>query len=124
MGNSSSGSSPPSSRDDSAMFAKDGTTPRLYELAKVEPGQWPIVYSSAYNIGFLGMEKIHPFDSAKWGKVYKNLIGEIDVLLRKFVRLRNKCGFVAECPWPNLIFVANEQGVLDRLLAIKWHSCY
>ena len=59
------------------MFAQDGTTPRLYELAdEIEPHQWPIVYSSVYNIGFLGMEKIHPFDSAKWGKVYANLVGE------------------------------------------------
>ena len=80
MGNASSSSSSSSSgRDDSAMFAKDGTTPRLYELAKIEPGQWPVVYSSAYNIGFMGMEKIHPFDSAKWGKVYKNLVGEMDM---------------------------------------------
>ena len=71
MGNASS-----SPRDGSEMFAKDGTTPRLYELAKINDDQWPIVYSSVYNIGFMGMEKIHPFDSGKWGKVYKNLVGE------------------------------------------------
>ena len=76
MGNTASSPSS-SSADDSAMFAQDGTTPRLYELVdKIEPHQWPIVYSSAYNIGFMGMEKIHPFDSAKWGKVYANLVGE------------------------------------------------
>ena len=76
MGNTASSPSS-SSADDSAMFAQDGTTPRLYELAaKIEPHQWPIVYSSVYNIGFMGMEKIHPFDSAKWGKVYANLVGE------------------------------------------------
>ena len=83
MGNTSSSSSP---RDDSEMFAKDGATPRLYELAKIEPDQWPIVYSSVYNIGFMGMEKIHPFDSGKWGKVYKNLVGENDVFLRTYKR--------------------------------------
>ncbi|GCC40626.1 hypothetical protein chiPu_0024538, partial [Chiloscyllium punctatum] len=31
--------------------------------------QWPIVYSSDYNISFLGLEKLHPFDSGKWGKI-------------------------------------------------------
>ncbi|XP_040215309.1 histone deacetylase 11 isoform X2 [Rana temporaria] len=30
---------------------------------------WPIVYSSDYNITFIGLEKLHPFDSGKWGKV-------------------------------------------------------
>ena len=58
------------------MFADDKLTPRLYELAKIDPCQWPIVYSPVYNIGFLGLEKIHPFDSAKWGKIYKNLLGK------------------------------------------------
>ncbi|XP_067907897.1 histone deacetylase 11 isoform X3 [Heterodontus francisci] len=31
--------------------------------------QWPIVYSPDYNISFLGLEKLHPFDSGKWGKI-------------------------------------------------------
>lgn len=74
MGNASS-----SSVSQEEMFAEDGATPRLYELAtKIMPNQWPIIYSPVYNIGFMGMEKIHPFDSAKWGKVYKNLVGEGD----------------------------------------------
>ncbi|XP_026999758.1 histone deacetylase 11 isoform X2 [Tachysurus fulvidraco] len=29
----------------------------------------PIVYSPTYNITFLGLEKLHPFDAGKWGKV-------------------------------------------------------
>lgn len=68
MGNSSS------STDE--IFAEDGETPRLYALAKIKPHQWPVIYSPAYNIGFMGLEKIHPFDSGKWGKVYQNLVGE------------------------------------------------
>nr|XP_006817070.1 PREDICTED: histone deacetylase 11-like isoform X2 [Saccoglossus kowalevskii] len=36
----------------------------------VSDRQWPIVYSQDYNIGFLGLEKLHPFDAGKWGKVY------------------------------------------------------
>ncbi|XP_014452316.1 histone deacetylase 11 isoform X2 [Alligator mississippiensis] len=30
---------------------------------------WPIVYSPDYNITFMGLEKLHPFDAGKWGKV-------------------------------------------------------
>uniref|UniRef100_A0AAY4EFX3 Histone deacetylase 11 n=1 Tax=Denticeps clupeoides TaxID=299321 RepID=A0AAY4EFX3_9TELE len=29
----------------------------------------PIVYSPQYNITFMGLEKLHPFDAGKWGKV-------------------------------------------------------
>ena len=33
----------------------------------------PLVYSSDYNIGLLGIEKFHPFDTAKYRKVYKKI---------------------------------------------------
>ncbi|XP_022104034.1 histone deacetylase 11-like isoform X2 [Acanthaster planci] len=42
-------------------------------FVRVEDKQWPIVYSPDYNIGFLGLEKLHPFDSGKWGKVFNFL---------------------------------------------------
>ncbi|CAL9213408.1 unnamed protein product [Arabidopsis halleri] len=34
----------------------------------------PIVYSSAYDISFMGFEKLHPFDSTKWGRVFRFLV--------------------------------------------------
>ncbi|KAG8191873.1 hypothetical protein JTE90_019808 [Oedothorax gibbosus] len=37
--------------------------------------QLPIIYSSNYNIHFMGLEKLHPFDSAKWKKVFHFLEG-------------------------------------------------
>lgn len=43
---------------------------------KVKANQWPIVYSADYNIGFLGLERLHPFDSGKWGKVFQYLKGK------------------------------------------------
>lgn len=43
----------------------------LYIEAKIN--QWPIVYSDDYNIGFMGLERLHPFDSGKWGKVFQYL---------------------------------------------------
>ncbi|KAG8429770.1 hypothetical protein GDO86_019262, partial [Hymenochirus boettgeri] len=42
-------------------------TTHLY--SKVPASCWPIVYSAEYNITFMGLEKLHPFDSGKWGKV-------------------------------------------------------
>lgn len=38
-----------------------------------ERDKLPIVYSSAYNISFYGLEKVHPFDAGKWGKVFDGL---------------------------------------------------
>ncbi|CAH1401065.1 unnamed protein product [Nezara viridula] len=35
--------------------------------------KWPIVYSNHYNVRFYGIEKLHPFDSGKWGNIYHRL---------------------------------------------------
>lgn len=47
----------------------------LYE--EPPPGCWPIVYSPDYNITFMGLEKLHPFDAGKWGKVINFLKGKV-----------------------------------------------
>ncbi|KAK4745547.1 hypothetical protein SAY87_011859 [Trapa incisa] len=36
----------------------------------------PLIYSSTYDITFLGIEKMHPFDSSKWGRICQFLISE------------------------------------------------
>ncbi|KAF9613996.1 hypothetical protein IFM89_014796 [Coptis chinensis] len=36
----------------------------------------PLIYSPAYNIAFFGIEKLHPFDSSKWGRICQFLIAE------------------------------------------------
>ncbi|KAL3818961.1 hypothetical protein ACJIZ3_004866 [Penstemon smallii] len=36
----------------------------------------PLIYSSSYDISFLGIEKLHPFDSSKWGRICRFLIAE------------------------------------------------
>ena len=33
----------------------------------------PIVYSDKYNISFMGLENLHPFDSKKYGRVFEML---------------------------------------------------
>ncbi|XVE97666.1 hypothetical protein REPUB_Repub03eG0038500 [Reevesia pubescens] len=42
----------------------------------VIPTKVPIIYSSYYDITFLGLEKLHPFDSSKWGRICRFLISE------------------------------------------------
>ncbi|CAG0919766.1 unnamed protein product [Notodromas monacha] len=42
-------------------------------MAGSSTGKVPIVYRNEYNIGFLGLEKLHPFDSKKWGNVFNYL---------------------------------------------------
>ena len=48
-------------------------TTQLYQ--HVPETRWPIVYSPRYNITFMGLEKLHPFDAGKWGKVISFLKG-------------------------------------------------
>lgn len=35
--------------------------------------KWPIIYSPRYDISFMYLEKLHPFDSKKWNKTHKFL---------------------------------------------------
>ncbi|EFJ15307.1 hypothetical protein SELMODRAFT_180494 [Selaginella moellendorffii] len=52
---------------------------KLY-VSNASPGKVPVIYSAVYNIAFLGLEKLHPFDSSKWGRVCELLIqkGELE----------------------------------------------
>eukprot|EP00268_Persea_americana_P029652 TRINITY_DN2866_c0_g1_i9.p1 TRINITY_DN2866_c0_g1~~TRINITY_DN2866_c0_g1_i9.p1 ORF type:complete len:371 (+),score=63.72 TRINITY_DN2866_c0_g1_i9:72-1115(+) len=40
----------------------------------VPPSKVPLIYSASYDISFLGLEKLHPFDSSKWGRICRFLI--------------------------------------------------
>ena len=48
---------------------------RQYDV-DIKPTQWPVIYSSEYNIGFCGLEKLHPFDAGKWGRIFLFLKGK------------------------------------------------
>lgn len=47
---------------------------------------WPLVYSPEYNISFAGMEKLHPFDAGKWGRVHDLLIKRKLLSAQEFVK--------------------------------------
>nr|XP_039267077.1 histone deacetylase 11-like [Styela clava] len=57
--------------------------PRLY--LNISDQAWPLVYSSGYNVSFGGMEKLHPFDAGKWGRVHQMLIDKKMLLPGEFV---------------------------------------
>uniref|UniRef100_A0A7C9DFG1 histone deacetylase n=1 Tax=Opuntia streptacantha TaxID=393608 RepID=A0A7C9DFG1_OPUST len=40
----------------------------------VPPSKAPVMYSPSYDIAFMGIEKLHPFDSSKWGRICKFLV--------------------------------------------------
>ncbi|XP_053509619.1 histone deacetylase 11 isoform X1 [Ictalurus furcatus] len=55
------------SSKESSEGKKGSHQTELYE--QVPASCLPIVYSPVYNITFMGLEKLHPFDAGKWGKV-------------------------------------------------------
>ncbi|KAL4649344.1 hypothetical protein ACB092_01G007800 [Castanea dentata] len=36
----------------------------------------PVIYAASYDIAFLGIEKLHPFDSTKWGRICRFLVSD------------------------------------------------
>jgi len=45
----------------------------FYENYVLDKDKLPIFYRDEYNISFMGLEKLHPFDSQKYGKVFSYL---------------------------------------------------
>ncbi|KAJ1259653.1 hypothetical protein BS78_10G172400 [Paspalum vaginatum] len=71
---SSSSSSPAHAPAAEHLRQKRILSSKLY--LEVPLSKAPVVYSPAYDISFLGLEKMHPFDSAKWGRICRYLARE------------------------------------------------
>nr|XP_020488397.1 histone deacetylase 11 [Labrus bergylta]XP_029132940.1 histone deacetylase 11 [Labrus bergylta] len=85
-------------------------SPHRTELYTSIPGTClPIVYHPDYNITFMGLEKLHPFDAGKWGKVIHFLKEEEFITDGNLVEAR-------EATEEDLL-VAHTKGYLNRL---KW----
>ena len=50
---------------------------------KRNPDLKPIVFTEGYDVTFLGVEKIHSFDSTKYSKIFKRLLDEHRILKNK-----------------------------------------
>ncbi|AQL04112.1 Histone deacetylase 11 [Zea mays] len=70
----SSSSSPAPALAGEALRQKRILSSKLY--LEVPSSKAPVVYSPAYDISFLGLEKLHPFESAKWGRICRYLTRE------------------------------------------------
>lgn len=44
----------------------------------------PIIYSKHYNITAFGLQKLHPFDTEKYGKIYKYLVKKVGIEKNRF----------------------------------------
>lgn len=62
----------PSAIESETLRIKRILSSKLY--FEVSPSKVPVIYSSSYDIAFFGIEKLHPFDSQKWGRICRFLI--------------------------------------------------
>ncbi|XP_026405996.1 histone deacetylase 2-like [Papaver somniferum] len=65
-------SSSPSSEDVETIRKNRVLSSKLYFDIPITNA--PVIYSSSYDIAFFGLEKLHPFDSSKWGRICQFLI--------------------------------------------------
>ncbi|GAU34470.1 hypothetical protein TSUD_06810 [Trifolium subterraneum] len=65
-------SSPSCSAANHALMRNRILSTNLY--FDVPPFKVPLIYSNSYDISFLGIEKLHPFDSSKWGRICNFLV--------------------------------------------------
>ncbi|XP_022140202.1 histone deacetylase 2 isoform X1 [Momordica charantia] len=68
----SSSSSPENGNDPETARRDRILSTKLY--FDVPSSKVPVIYSSSYDISFLGIEKLHPFDSKKWRRVCQFLV--------------------------------------------------
>nr|GLL17178.1 histone deacetylase 2 [Ipomoea trifida] len=73
---SSSGCPSPISKNDDAEAVRRNRILSSKLYFDVPPSKAPLIYSSSYNIAFLGIEKLHPFDSSKWGRICQFLTAD------------------------------------------------
>lgn len=64
------------------LVASYASSCSLYDVP-IGSHQIPIIYRPEYNISLFGLERLHPFDSGKWGKVIQ--VNIIFVLLLLFI---------------------------------------
>jgi histone deacetylase 11 len=82
---------------------------KVIEKIDVIPISPKVVYSSRYDIRFLGLEKFHPFDSCKYSRAW-------DVLVQRFGdRLTSNCLVPAEAASPELLNTIHTADYLKNL---------
>jgi len=57
---------------------------RALQPVKGNTKKIPIIFSKHYDITFMGLENLHPFDTKKYGKVYKYLMKKAGIAKEQF----------------------------------------
>ncbi|OEL30390.1 Histone deacetylase 2 [Dichanthelium oligosanthes] len=89
MASSSASASPAPGPAGEPLRRKRILSSKLY--LDVPSSKVPVVYSPAYDISFLGLEKLHPFDSAKWGRICRYLTREGHLEKKRVVEPLEAC---------------------------------
>lgn len=55
----------------------------------ISKDQLPIIYRKEYNVKFCGLEKLHPFDTKKWGNIFK-ILSDSGMISKKTVVMPNE----------------------------------
>jgi histone deacetylase 11 len=90
-----------------AAFMTDRPPSPPLDLAQDFQGKTPIVYNDNYNIEFFGLEKLHPFDSAKYQKILAVLLAKTGLKRDQLIQ--------AAIPGSDLLHLAHSQEYLDSL---------
>ncbi len=85
----------------------------------------PIIYHPSYDIGFFGLEKLHPFDSKKYGKVFNFLknkykfaddqIYKPDLVSEKDLLLVHSVDYLRKLEQSNYVSQIAEMGALSYM---------
>eukprot|EP01083_Nonionella_stella_P008337 23973_1 len=80
----------------------------------------PIVYSSGYNIGFMKLESLHPFDSRKYEKIYNGLIKSTRIKSKQFIEPSEPCDHATLelVHPPSYLNTLNDSSVVAQLVEV------
>ncbi|KAI6189036.1 Hist-deacetyl domain-containing protein [Aphelenchoides besseyi] len=96
---------------------------RIYEV-EMNDNKLPIVYDSAYNIHFFGLEKMHPFDSKKWENVMNHLIVDGKLTKSQYIRPREVThAELRVVHSASYLRSLNCSGVVARVVEIPFVAC-
>jgi len=103
----------PDEEEEDPKWPEDSNLQSL--IYKLPDDKLPIIYDDIYNITFMGLQKLHPFDSEKWGRI-------VDILsndgCKAFQKLRSMVCKPREAT-DDILAVVHTQDYLDSL---KWSS--
>lgn len=68
-----------------AGLLSDNSDGKVLDTAQSFADNVPVVYSPKYNIGFWGLEDLHPFDTKKYMRIHDTLQAQHPVAVKKFI---------------------------------------